>query len=201
MIRKGRTKSRQPEWLKDSLEAASATNAVIEGDDVDANQPTVAVRMRNYVQLSDKLVITSDTANAVDAAGRSTELKYQVAKMGKELKRDIEATLLANNASVAPLTGTAGECGGLPSWIETNDDRDGSAGGYNTGTNLTVAHSGGTPRAFTETQLKSVIKDCWTNGADPSVIMVGGTNKQTLSGFSGIATNYQENTGRSAARR
>ena len=44
---------------------------------------------------------------------------------------------------------------------------------------------------MTEKLLKSVIADCWTAGGDPNVIMVGTTNKQRISGFSGIATLYQ----------
>ena len=39
MCRKGKTKSRSPEWLKDSLQAADPTNAVVEGDDA---EPVVA---------------------------------------------------------------------------------------------------------------------------------------------------------------
>ena len=38
------------------------------------------------------------TDDAVLAAGRNTELAYQVAKAAKELKRDMENALLANVA-------------------------------------------------------------------------------------------------------
>ena len=46
----------------------------------------------------------------------------------------------------------------------------------------------GTQRAFTEAQLKDVVKKCWDNGGDPSMIMVGSFNKQKLSGFTGGST-------------
>ena len=60
---------------------------LVDPGDVAAGQPD---RLKNIVQLFDETVIVSDTAQVVDAAGRSNELKYQVAKSGKALKRDIE---------------------------------------------------------------------------------------------------------------
>ena len=38
------------------------------------------------------------TQRQVDSAGRGDELDYQVMKKSKELKRDMESTLLANKA-------------------------------------------------------------------------------------------------------
>jgi hypothetical protein len=202
MIRKGKTQSRNPEWQKDSLAAADGDNKQVEGYDVEGDTLSDPTRLRNYVQLQDQTIVVSDTANAVDTAGRSNELNYQVAKKGKELKRDMEAALTRNNASVAGNASTAGELGGALSWLETNSDRDagGSDGGYNTGTNIVDAATNGTQRASTEAQLKSVIRTCWDAGGDPSVIMVGGFQKQQYSGFSGIATQYKDNRGRSMQR-
>ena len=42
------------------------------------------------------------------------------------------------------------------------------------------------------TTLKSVIAQCWTAGGNPGIVMVGGTQKQRISGFTGIATLYRE---------
>lgn len=197
MIKKGKCSNRSPEWQKDSLAAPSPTNAVIEGDDPANDALTATSRLKNYVQLFDKVVQVSSTAQAVDTAGRGNELKYQMAKRGKELKRDIEMRITGNYASVAGAAGTAGECGGFESWITTNDSRGatGSDGGFNSGTGLTVIATDGTPRAFTETLLKAVIKSAWDAGGDPSVVMVSGAKKQTASGFAGIATQYRENSG------
>ena len=44
----------------------------------------------------DKTVVITGTQEAVDKAGRASELAYQIAKKSKELKRDIESTLLTN---------------------------------------------------------------------------------------------------------
>jgi hypothetical protein len=202
MIPKGKTRSRNPEWQKDSLTAVDGDNKQVEGFDVEGDTLTDPTRLRNYVQLQDKTVVVSDTANAVDTAGRSNELNYQVAKEGKSLKRDMEAALTRNNASVAGNASTAGEMGGYLSWIETNSDREagGSDGGYNTGTNIVDAATNGSQRASTEDQLKTVIKSCWDAGGDPSVIMVGSFQKQKYSAFAGIATQYKDNKGRSMQR-
>ena len=202
MCRKGKTKSRTPEWIIDSLAAATSTNKQIEGYDVEGETGTTPVRVKNIVQLMDKVVSVSTTAQAVDTAGRSSELKYQVAKRGQELKRDIEASITRNNASVVGNASTAGQLGSAESWIETNVDRGatGADGGFNSGTGVVDAPTDGTARAATEAQLKAVIRDCWSAGGDPSVVMVGPFNKQAYSAFAGIATQYKDNGGRSMSR-
>jgi hypothetical protein len=55
---------------------------------------------------------------------------------------------------------------------------------------LTEQITHGTPRAFKESDLKEVIRECWTEGGDPSVIMVGPFNKQAVSAFSGNTTRF-----------
>ncbi len=197
MCRKGKTKSRSPEWQKDSLEAADADNAVVEGDDVAADAAGHPTRLKNYVQLMDKLVTVSTTAQAVETAGRSNELKYHVAKKGKELKRDIEARITGNYASVVGNASTAGKCAGIEAWIETNVSTVGAVGGFNTGTGLVDAATDSTQRAFTEAMLKEVAREVYVSGGEADTVMVGPWNKQVLSGFSGIATPYREATGRS----
>lgn len=190
MARKGMAKNRSPEWLKDTLAVADPTNATIEGDDITAgNTMAQPSRLKNYVQLFDKVVVVSDTSQAVDAAGRANELKYQVAKSGKELKRDIEMRITGNFSSLVGNSTTAGQMAGAPSWITTNVSRgaSGASGGFQSGTGLTHASTDGTARAFTEALLKGVIKDCWNSGGEPDTVMVTGTKKQTASAFTGIA--------------
>lgn len=202
MIRKGKTSSRSPEWQKDTLTAVDGDNKQVEGFDVEGDTLSDPTRLKNYVQLMDKTVVVSDTSNAVDTAGRSSELKYQVAKEGQSLKRDLEAALTRNNASVVGNASTAGEMGGALAWLETNTDRGagGDDGGFNTGTGIVDAATNGSQRTSNEEQLKTVIRSCWTEGGDPSVIMVGGFQKQKYSAFTGIATQYKDNAGRSMQR-
>ena len=134
------------EWQTDSLAAASSTNAVIEGDDATTNAGTPSVRLNNNTQISDKVPRVTGTQRAVDSAGRADEFAYQIMKSAKELKRDVESSLLATNAKVAGNDSTARECAGIGSWIATNTDR-GATGSDPTGDGTDIPGAG-TPRAF-----------------------------------------------------
>ena len=173
------------EWQTDSL-ASTSTTAVINGDDVSSFDATSATsRLGNYTHIRRRTYVIADNLSAVDKAGRADEVAYQVAKRGKELKRDIEAVLLDNNARVAGNTSTAPETAGLGAWIATNDSV-GTSGAAPTGDG-TDARTDGTQRAFTEAMLKDVMQQTWTSGGNPSVLMVGAFNKQAVSAFAGIA--------------
>lgn len=190
MARKGKAKNRTPEWQRDTLRAANGDNKTVEGDDVTGDTVGQPERLKNVVQLMDETIIVSTTAEAVDAAGRKSELGRAVAKAGKALKTDMEARMTGNDASVLGNASTAGEMAGAESWIETNVElgATGAVGGFNSGTGLVDAPTDGTQEAFTEARLKSVIKQAWNNGGEPTIVMVGGSNKQVASGFGGIAT-------------
>ena len=176
------------EWQTDSLAAAATNNAVIEGDEATLDASTATVRLSNSSQIMDKTVVITGTQESVDKAGRASEIAYQIAKRAKELKRDMEATITGNIAEVGGNSTTARKMGTLGSWVTTNDDlaSDG-ASGAGAGN---AAHTDGTQRAFTESQLKSVIKSVWNAGGDPSMVMVGPFNKQKLSGFTGNSTRF-----------
>lgn len=196
LAKRGKASNRFIEWQTDAL-AAAANNATIEGDDATTNTAVPTSRLRNYLQLADKVARTSSTADAVNTAGRAEELAYQVAKRSKELKRDIETTLTGNYDSSAGSATVARQCGGIESWYQTNTSRGsgGSSGGYTSSTNYTIQATDSTStqqRTFTEALLKTVIKSVWSKGGSPSVIMTGGFNKQKASGFAGIATLYRD---------
>lgn len=176
------------EWQTDSLAAASTANAVIEGDEATLDASSATTRLGNYTQIMDKTVVITGTQEAVDKAGRASELAYQIAKKSKELKRDIESTLLTNQARVAGNSSTARKFGSIGSWVATNDDL-GASGASPTGDG-TDARTDGTQRALTEASLKSVIKNVWNAGGNPSIIMVGPFNKQKISGFTGGSTRF-----------
>ena len=173
------------EWQTDSLAAASSANAVIEGDDATTDASTPTVRLGNYTQISDKVPRVTGTQRANDSAGRGDEMDYQVAKRMKEIKRDVESSLLANNAKVAGNDTTARETAGVESWIATNTDF-GTGGADPTGDG-TDARTDGTQRAFASTQLDTVLADIADAGGEPTRIMVGSFNKQALSAFTGNA--------------
>ena len=118
------------EWQTDSLEAASTSNAVIEGDEATSDASTATTRLSNSTQIMDKTVVITGTQESVDKAGRASELAYQIAKKAKELKRDMEAMLTTNNAEVEGNATTAREMGSLGAWVITNDNKaaDGTTG-------------------------------------------------------------------------
>jgi hypothetical protein len=199
MCRKGKAVSRTPEWMIDDLADPSPTNAVVEGDDVAADAGTQPTRIRNVVQLMDKVVQTSSTMRAVRTAGPQEEHARQLMKRGLELRRDIEARISGNFASVLGNASTAGQMAGAESFITTNTSRgtNGANGGYSSG--IIAAATDGTGRTATEALLKSVIAKAWKAGGKPSTILVGPEMKQKFSAFAGIATQYRENEGRRQA--
>lgn len=171
------------EWQVDALGAASATNFVIEGDTATTDAGVATVRRGNYTAISDKVADVSGTARAVTTAGRADELDYQMLKRAKELKRDMEKILLANNARVAGNDTTARECAGVPAWIISAVDNAGD-GTEPTGDG-TDAYVAGTARQFTEDMVKTAAKTCWDNGGNPDVLLVGSFSRQIASTFGG----------------
>lgn len=179
------------EWQEDALATASTTNAVIEGDEAGYDSVTPTVRYGNYTQIFDKTVLISGTTEAVDKAGRSSELAYQLAKMGKELMNDVEKTLCSNQYAVVGTNATARKTAGFEAFIRTNDSR-GTNGVEATLSGTTDGYPNaypveGTQRAFTQTLLEDVIQSMWTNGGTPKIAIMGPVNKRRASTFTGIA--------------
>ena len=173
------------EWQTDSL-AATSTTARIDGDDVATFDSTSATtRVGNYTHILRRTLIVADNLGAQDLAGRNDELAYQLAKRGKELRRDIEAVLTDNNAQVAGSSSVARETGGLGAWIGTNQVDNHATGQADA--DGTSARSDGTQQDFTETMLKDAMQQAFTSGGQPSILMVGPHNKTVVSGFAGIA--------------
>jgi hypothetical protein len=173
------------QWQTDAL-AAVAANAAVEGADITYGTMSATTKEENHTQISTKGVQVSGTNEAVTSAGRANELAYQVAKAAKELKRDMETALLSNVAKAAGDATTARKLGGCQTWIETNVD----AGSGGSGAGNGAIRTDGTQRAFTEDQLKGVLRSCFNEGGNPNMIMVGAFNKQKLSGFTGGSTRF-----------
>jgi len=187
-------KAKVHEWQTDAL-AAAAANAQLEGDTIAAAATTGTNRLKNPTQIAYKAFAVTGTTEAVDKAGRASEISYQVAKHGRELKRDMEKDLTGNVGTDLGGTGSARTFAGVESWIATNGTELGTGAttvGYVTSTGLAAAPTdGSTAVALTEGHLKLAIKEAWTQGGEPNVVMVGAFNKQAISGFSGIATIFK----------
>jgi hypothetical protein len=196
---RGKATATMHQWQTDSLADATSSNAQIEGNDyttLATSSPTLQVA--NYLQISSKTLAISGTLEAVDKAGRKSELAYQLAKRGKELKRDMETIVLASLTPNAGGATTARVMAPLTLWVNTNESRGTSGSGSDQTGDDWLASGGvpavndfsdGTQRALTETLFKSVLQSCWTNGADPNTLMVGAHNKQVASvAFDGVLT-------------
>lgn len=189
------------QWQTDSL-AAAATNRQLEGDDATFATLAPTATLGNYCQISRKTVQISGTYDVVKKYGRKKEVAYQLTKAGKELKRDMEYALVRNQASSLGGQGTQRSSAGLESWIGGNRIlATGSAAGTTPGFagGAVAAPTDGTSMTFIEDDLKSGIEAAWTDGGDPSVILLSSKNKRRFSGFAGIATKYNEVKGTSQA--
>lgn len=103
-IGRGKATNIKHEWQVESLDDVDEDNAHIDGDDASGDAITPTTRVDNYCQIMRKVVIVSGRQNAANSAGRRNELAHQVAKKGKELKRDKEAILLKTKPKLSVLT-------------------------------------------------------------------------------------------------
>lgn len=179
------------EWQRDALATPNKDNAVIEGDDRTGTAIVATDRVANTVQLFDKTVIVTTTQEKTKAAGRSSEMKYQISKAMVELKRDQEAMVLSDNVAVQGNSTTARKSAGLGTLIYTNISHGGAgATPAHTSGLATVAQTAGTNRAFTETLLKTVLQSVFTNSGEfATLISLTPSHKVTFSAFTGIAAN------------
>jgi hypothetical protein len=177
------------EWQTDSLAAVNVSNAAVEGATASDATMSPTSRVGNRTQISQKTVKISGTLEAVNKAGRKSEKAYQLAKASSEIKRDMEAILLSNQVAASGNSTTARTLGGLQAWLNSN---------YSGGTNGTAGSGGttarvtGTDRAFTATQLNTVMQSAFTNGGSPTMLLVTPAQKVVASTFTGIATRYRD---------
>ena len=176
------------EWQTDSLAANTTANALVEGATASDITVTPTSRLGNYTQIVGKTVMVSGTLEAVDKAGRKSEKAYQLAKVSSEIKRDMETIITANQGQSAGNTSTARTLGALLSYIKSNTSKNGTATtGVDPVTVGVSTRTDGTTRAFTEAMLKTVVASVFTNGGTPSTLFVSPTQKQVVSGFTGLA--------------
>jgi len=190
MISGNKATGTKHEWLKDSLAAASSSNFVLEGDAATTDAATAETRVYNYCCISDKVPRVTGTQESVDSAGKASSMAYQMEKRMKELKRDVEAALMENNAHVAGDATNARECAGLQAHIKTNTNIAGDATAA-TGDG-TDGHTDGTARAFTEAMVEDVLSQAWTSGGMPSVGYLNAFQKRKFASFSGNATSFEK---------
>ena len=172
IAKKGSVSNTHFEWQTDALTAASAVNKHIEGAAVGAASMTDTTRLGNYTQISKKVVEVTGTQEKVDNAGKKSEMAYQLAKASKELKRDMESSLLADTSGAVGAAGTARVTQGAAKFIATNVVDAGTTGSH---------------AAVTDDDIVDAAEKCWTQGGEPSTILLGATNKKVVTGLAGRA--------------
>lgn len=207
MTRAGRSEvnSTLHEWQVDALAAAVATNAKIEGDDVSAAAVADSSRLKNYTQISRKEFVISGTLDAIRKAGKGSEAAYQMMKKGKELKRDIEAAVLQNNAATAGTSLSARVSASVETWlyltahIKANAPLTATTPAPVSGIAGT-APTDATGTAFTEAMLQTALGVAWAEGGETDLILMPNAQKSAFNSFTGVATRFRDVGSRAQAQ-
>lgn len=199
-IGKKKASARYHEWQTENLATPNPANAALEGDDIATlDAPNNTTRVGNYCQIFRKTLGVSRTQEVVDKAGRKSEVNRQKVRKGIELRRDMEARMIGNYASIAEAGATPRGTAGVLAWLTSNVSRgaSGASGGFATG--VVAAAVNGTQRTLTEALLKAAWASAFSNGANPSIAFMGPVQKQQFSAFTGIADIRTEVKGREQA--
>jgi hypothetical protein len=173
------------EWQTDALRDA-ADNFHIEGGDTTAENRSATVRLGNYTQIFKNAVAITGTDGGLDKAGRAGEMAYQVMKVAKEQKLDIEKALFANQARSAGSSVAGRRMAGVPAWLTTNTDfQSGSSGADPTGDGTNARTDDGTPTAFSQTKFDGVMQDIWEAGGKPQTVYLTAFQMNLALGFTG----------------
>lgn len=169
-------------WVREALAAADEDNFRIDGSSSALlNNTVVGERLSTFHQISTKTVRVSDRGRNVNTVDTSDELIRQVMKRQRDLRRDCEARITGIKVAVGGNgTSVASETAGIGAWIGTgqasaNSDRGGGGtdpvlsgdpGGF-----PTVIAGLGTSRALSLATVKTMQKEAYLNGGNPTMAM------------------------------
>lgn len=180
------------EWTVDVLSAPS-TAGVDEGADVSSFTDQFAGRARlgNYVQKFRRNFKVSDLQEAVDSVGPAKVAQAE-AKAIRELKRDIEATLIGTqDRSVEDGAGTPYGLRGLGDWIDSAGPADVPA---NFRTPAASIYDISTQGAFGEEALNDMISSIYRKtGSSNNLMLVADTGlRRTIADFARVSAGATE---------
>jgi hypothetical protein len=181
------------EWTVDALSAPS-TAGVTEGADVTAFTDKFAGRARlgNYVQKFRRDFMVSDLQDAVESVGPA-KIAQAEAKAIRELKRDVEATLIGTqDRSIEDGAGTAYGLRGLGDWIDSAGPSDVPADFRTpTGSIYDISAQG----AFNEGELNNLISSIYREtGNSNNLMLVADTGlRRTIADFARVSAGATEN--------
>jgi hypothetical protein len=172
------------EWQTDELRVPGV-NAHIEGDDTVAELRSPTERVGNRTQIFKNAVVVSGTDTALDKAGRAAEMAYQIMKVAKEQKRDIETALFANQAQVVGSSVVPPRLAGTGSWVITNVNNIGGAGANPATPNGTAPRTDGSQTALDQAKFNANMQAVWTAGGDPDTVYLGPAQMNVALTFTG----------------
>jgi len=170
MVGSNRHKNSYFEWVKDKLREPNVANAEVDGADASNFVAETGERVGNHSQISVECIATSHRADASDTIGYAKQLAYELTKGQQNVRRDVEAIALYNQASDPGTSTSPGKTGGLPSWIETTV-MNGTAGGYDHGTGKTTEASPGAAAPLSFQDVKDAVMGVYKQGAESTTLM------------------------------
>jgi len=190
---KKRSSATFTEWTVDALSAPS-TAGVDEGADVTTFTDQFAGRARlgNYVQKFRRDFRVSDLQEAVDSVGPAKVAQAE-AKAIRELKRDVEATLIGTqDRSIENGAGTPYGLRGLGDWIDSAGPADVPA---NFRTPASSIYDISTQGAFGEAALNDMISSIYREtGSTNNLMLVADTGlRRTIADFARVSAGATEN--------
>lgn len=175
-------RARFKENVGDTLTAANAANAIVEGDEFANDAMTARPRTGNWTQIFAKVIQVSMTQEEIDKyGGVGTEMPYQIKKAYKELGTDVEKAFMVG-ASASGTTASARKLDGLTALCTTNTATAASATTW-------TATAAASVTAF-ETALNDLFDLMYETGVVAKTVYVGGDRKRRISS---LTTNITRN--------
>jgi hypothetical protein len=175
-----------------------ATNAQLEGFALAPSTAQPTIRQNNVTQISKRDATISGSQEESDAAGKGSEMSHQMAMASKVLKSDMEAAMCSRQPRVdgndsGPV---ARVTEGISHWLARATDKASAvAGAIAPGTSVAGLPTTATgvfvaPATvqITEAILGDAMQKAYTNGATPTLWVVGPGPKRTISSFVGRST-------------
>jgi len=175
LVKSEKVHSRTFEWLEDSLRSAANT-ALVEGADSSMTAVGQPTTRSNTTQIVGESFQVSATSDAVKTHGRAKETAYNLAKVLKQVKLDVEKSMIGvSQAAVAGSASAARKMASIDQQISTTVDAGSNAAD-----------------ALTEAKLLELGQTCYTNGSDPSVLMIKPADSTIIAGFASSSNRQRD---------
>lgn len=113
-------------------------------------------------------------------------MAYQVLKIAKEQKLDIEKAMFANQARSAGSSVAPRRLAGAPAWLTTNTVfNSGSSGADPIGDGTNARTDDGAPSAFDQTKFDNVMQQIWVAGGKPDTVYLSAFQMNRALTFTG----------------